>query len=132
MPIGDSLPKLRKYRVNKKQITVISFSPSMLKNFNKKVQGFKSNLLLSCGKKNQKLISAEDLIEKLKDYGVTGVSICVPQTVNADYIKKVKDAGFEFHVWTIDNPAAAARLKNMGVDSITTNVPVRIRKALAE
>ena len=98
----------------------------MLKNLNQQTPGYKTNLLLSIPK-----LTADELIDKLKKCGVTGVGANVPAALTAEYVKKVKDAGFEFHVWTIDNPARAVSLCNLGVDSITTNVPVKIKEALS-
>ena len=50
--------------------------------------------------------------------------------IDAEFIQAVKDAGFEMHVWTVDDPAEARRLATAGVGSITTNRPAFIRKAL--
>jgi glycerophosphoryl diester phosphodiesterase len=62
--------------------------------------------------------------------GVTGIDARVGIVLDRDYIQKVKSAGLDFHVWTIDTPDNTVRLKNAGVTSITTNRPIKIRKAL--
>ena len=36
----------------------------------------------------------------------------------------------ELHVWTVDKPATARRMKKLGVDSITTNRPGWLRKQI--
>ena len=73
--------------------------------------------------------SAEELIEVLKKLDVTGVD-AYPQDncIDAEYINKVKDAGFEFHVWTINRFNTAKELYDMGVDSITTDCPSDLMK----
>jgi glycerophosphoryl diester phosphodiesterase len=38
-------------------------------------------------------------------------------------VRRIKEAGFEFGVWTVDDPKAIARLLDMGVDRIYTNTP---------
>ena len=41
-----------------------------------------------------------------------------------------KGLGKEIHVWTVDRPAAAERLRSLGVDSIMTNRPGWLRQRL--
>jgi len=45
--------------------------------------------------------------------------------------KKVKDAGLELLSWTVDDPAEAKRLVQLGVTGITTNRPDLIRQSLS-
>lgn len=52
--------------------------------------------------------------------------------LNEKFAKAVKAAGLGLHVWTVDDPKEARRDKALGVDSITTNKPGVIRKALKE
>ena len=39
-----------------------------------------------------------------------------------EIVKRIHDAGIKLNCWTVDDPAAAARLIEMGVDFITTNI----------
>ena len=39
--------------------------------------------------------------------------------------------GYMVNVWTVDDPAALAACRRMGVDGIITNDPARARAALA-
>jgi glycerophosphoryl diester phosphodiesterase len=41
---------------------------------------------------------------------------------NEENMKLLKEAGIEVNVWTIDDPALASRLIDLGVDYITTNI----------
>jgi glycerophosphoryl diester phosphodiesterase len=43
------------------------------------------------------------------------------KTITADFIKKVHDAGFMFHVWTIDDLAKAKLAFSRGAETVTTN-----------
>jgi len=51
--------------------------------------------------------------------------------VGADFVSAVHARGIEVAVWTVDEPAQAAHLARLGVDSITTNVLPRLRAAVA-
>ncbi len=63
-----------------------------------------------------------ELVAKLRELGVDGVDIHYkPEVVTADYIAAVKKAGFEFHVWTIDDPEKAAEAFRRGAQTVTTN-----------
>ena len=52
--------------------------------------------------------------------------------LDASFAKAVKAAGLGLHVWTVDDPKEARRCRDLGVDSITTNKPAEIRKALGK
>ena len=66
--------------------------------------------------------TAEDIIAILKKLGVDGVDIRFkPETITAEFIKKVKDAGFMFHVWTVDDLEMAKLAFSRGAQTVTTN-----------
>ena len=70
-------------------------------------------------------------IDQAKEKGLDGISVeaagCTP-----DFAKAAKAAGQKFLVWTIDDPTEASRLRDLGIDGITTNRPDLIRKAFEE
>lgn len=47
-------------------------------------------------------------------------------------VKQVKDAGLELYVWTINKPDRAKFYADLGVDGITTDDPVMVRKAITK
>lgn len=52
--------------------------------------------------------------------------------INAELVSKVHAMGLGIHAWTVDDPAKARSLQQLGFDSITTNQPARIRAALVQ
>jgi glycerophosphoryl diester phosphodiesterase len=50
--------------------------------------------------------------------------------VDAAYMTWAKKHGWRVNVWTVDDPAEAQRLANLGVQAIITNKPKLIREAL--
>lgn len=70
------------------------------------------------------------LIATAKSLGVDGVDLQARPVIDAAFVKAVKAAGLEMHVWTVDDPAEAKRLAAAGVDSITTNRPAFLREKL--
>ncbi|HOD39580.1 MAG TPA: glycerophosphodiester phosphodiesterase family protein [Candidatus Wallbacteria bacterium] len=72
--------------------------------------------------------SVEDAIEIAARNNLDGLDLDYKQA-SASFVKKAKDAGLKFYVWTVDEPAAAAVLDSYGLDGITSNKPdVIIRK----
>lgn len=64
----------------------------------------------------------EEIIADLKQLGVDGVDIYFdPSVVDADFVKKIKDAGYSFHAWTIDRLEVAETAFSCGVETVTTN-----------
>ena len=72
--------------------------------------------------KVQYLVSAwdNDLLEVLKkdrlDLDIAG------SQVTPELVKRLHDNGIEINCWTIDSPESAAKLVEMGVDYITSNI----------
>jgi glycerophosphoryl diester phosphodiesterase len=75
--------------------------------------------------------SADETLAALKEIRADGVNCKADDRIDAELVKKVHDAGFEFHVWTVDDPAKAKRLMACGVNSITTNRPGWLREQTA-
>ena len=66
--------------------------------------------------------TVEGLVAKLRELGVDGVDCRYrPDIVTADFVKAVKEAGFEFHVWTVDELSATLEAFRRGVQTVTTN-----------
>ena len=66
--------------------------------------------------------TAEEVIAKLKEIGADGVDIGFSQDViTEEFVKAVKAAGFEVHVWTIDDLAKAELAFKRGAQTVTTN-----------
>ena len=61
-----------------------------------------------------------------------GFSSKADARMDAAFVKTLRDAGVEYHCWTVDDAATARRFLELGALSITTNRPGFLRKALAE
>jgi glycerophosphoryl diester phosphodiesterase len=76
--------------------------------------------------------TADEVIATLKRTGADALDgQAQPKHFNGLFVKRLRDAGFyEFHVWTVDDPAVARFYKSLGVASITTNRPGWLREQL--
>lgn len=74
-------------------------------------------------------ITPERVIERLKYMNADGVDINYNRDIiTTEFINKVKGAGFEFHVWTIDDLASAIFAFRRGADTVTTNRAQEMRR----
>ncbi len=75
--------------------------------------------------------TAEDLIGLVRRAGLDGVDADASGPIDAAFVRKVKQAGLSFYVWTVDSVARARQLAKAGVDGITTNRPDLLRVKLS-
>ena len=69
-----------------------------------------------------KNMTADMLIAKLGEIKADGVDIRFDSPlVNVEDVSRIHNAGYSFHVWTIDNPESAKKVFAVGADSLTTN-----------
>ena len=79
----------------------------------------------------QWLTRVEDLIADAREAGADGLDLAADGPLDEEAVGKIRDAGLEFHVWTVNDPAVARRMVALGVDSITTDRPGWLREQLA-
>ena len=67
--------------------------------------------------------TVEELIAKAKAANLDGLDVQSkePTVVDAAFAKAVRDAKLALLVWTVDDPALAKKMVDLGVDGITTN-----------
>lgn len=53
------------------------------------------------------------------------------KVIDSRFVARCRDVGFSLHAWTVDEPEIAQRLQRLGFESITTNRPGFLLKALA-
>jgi len=70
------------------------------------------------------------ILQTLEQTGVDGLASRAHRSIDAAFVRALRAAGMELHVWTVDNPRTAARFLALGVDSIITNRPAWLREKL--
>ncbi|HXJ55652.1 MAG TPA: glycerophosphodiester phosphodiesterase [Verrucomicrobiae bacterium] len=75
--------------------------------------------------------AAKRLIEQVKAAGLQGLDVSGRGPVNASFTREVHAAGLKLYIWTVDSPALARKLRDAGVDGLTTNKPGWLREQLA-
>jgi glycerophosphoryl diester phosphodiesterase len=71
-----------------------------------------------------------ELIAKAKAARLDGLNLNFAFAMDSAFVSAVKDAGLKLYTWTVDDPAVAKKLAELGVDGITTNRPEWLRAQL--
>lgn len=81
--------------------------------------------------------SAQDVLAVLKKTGAHGIDIqghgaAAQKLIDKEYVKTIKNAGFSFHVWTINSAERAAELAELGAETITTDCGAKLMQDVQE
>lgn len=133
--IDALVEELDKAQLPPEKVVMISFKNNIVKLYKQRFPNrkayFLANFLVS--QDGTWWPSVDRLIEELNEMGADGVDIRANFTfLNQEYVDKVKAAGFEFSVWTVDDPATAKRCIDIGINIITSNCAAHIRDSLAQ
>jgi len=132
----EILPALRQLLVESgkmSQVVIIGFNLEMVAE-SKKLIDVPTYWLKGTDKdKNTKQWIPHDprLVQRAKDNGLDGLDVDF-NGVTQEFVRAAKAAGQKLYVWTVDDPAEARRLVQLGVDGITTNRPDWLREQLKD
>ena len=59
-----------------------------------------------------------------------GVDVRAHRSLDAAFVRTIRNAGLELHVWTVNDLETAAHFRALGVDSMTTDRPGWLRSIL--
>jgi len=103
-------------------VLFISFGEEVCKELKRQMPEYRVYLLVGRNKNDGSTKPADEVVKTLQELGVDGVDICFdPAVMDAAYVRKIRDAGFSFHVWTVDDLATAKLAFERGVQTVTTN-----------
>jgi glycerophosphoryl diester phosphodiesterase len=114
-------------KATNKNTLFICFNRETCKALKKLMPEYKVYWLTSSwlGKKKEgtaKMVTVDYVLEGLKETGADGVDCHFdPKVITADFIKAVKDKGYEFHAWTIDRLDLSLLAFERGAQTVTTN-----------
>jgi glycerophosphoryl diester phosphodiesterase len=116
------------------QVVVISFERKAVAAAKQQIAGIRGLWIVSVKKDKATGVATpapEEIVNVLKEIRADGVDCSASDAIDAGFVRHVRDAGFGFHVWTVDDAETARRFMSYGVQSITTNRPAWIREQLA-
>ena len=132
----EIIPELQKQLkasgLKPKQIVIIAFNSNVIKKIKSSNPEYKAYWLTSFKEKKGKLSPTVDqALATLREIRADGISTN-HKDLTQKFLSAVKQKGFEFHVWTVNEPDVAKRVQAWGVQSITTDRPALIGKSISE
>lgn len=127
---------LQRTGASEKNITIISFNYDSLREVRQRLPHLPTLFLVGYAKPGSSKPGAvpqptfDEVLAKAKDAGLTGLDLQNTWPLTAEDGKRIKAAGLQLHVWTVDDPAIAKHWIELGADGITTNRPGWLRQQL--
>ncbi len=119
--------------IDPSQLTLISFSPKVIKRSKQLRPEIVANLLASMRRRDKSPElepTPEALLRTLKRIRADGLSVYAHPAIDAAYVAPILEAGYTLHVWTVNTVEDARRWAALGVSSITTNRPGLLQQEL--
>jgi glycerophosphoryl diester phosphodiesterase len=125
------LREVSKSQLEKEQIVFICFDAKIIGEVKMKAPHFKGYWLsdVKQNKDGSFTPSLEDSLVTLRKVKADGMSSS-RSGIDDEFISKLQMAGFEHHVWTVNEIKTAQWFANQGTLSVTTDFPGRIKEAL--
>lgn len=118
-----------------KRLKIISFSADVIRACKEQIPEATALWLTSFKNQDGRIRpSIDEILKTLEECKADGLDCNASPHIDVSFVEKLRkaraDRPYEFHVWTVDDPAIAIRFSSLGVDSITTNRPAMILQEL--
>ena len=128
--ITDQLIKdIYQHKEKIKEISIISFYPEVIKEIKSIAPELTANLLVNF--EGHKLIEENDIVRMMKEINADGIGAQNHKSLDIHFFNKINRENKKVHVWTVNSKEEAKRYCELGLDSITTNCPGKIREYLS-
>jgi glycerophosphoryl diester phosphodiesterase len=132
---GPMLAVFDKADIRPEQITVIAFDAELVAEL-ERLRPQLHTCWLTSFKQDRRTgawrPSAEEVVARAKEISTDGVDVHANMNVvNERFVQLVRQAGLELHCWTVNDYGRTGRLRELGVDSITTDRPGLLREVLS-
>ena len=109
-------------------VSIISFYPEVVKEIKSVAPELTVNLLVNF--EGHKLIEENEIISVMKKTNADGIGAQNHKSLDVHFFNKINRENKKVHVWTVNSKEEAKRYYELGLQSITTNCPGKIRKYL--
>ena len=126
--IDPLIEDIQKNKLDPKYISIISFHQEVVKRVKQAMESLTVNFLISFS--SHKEFLDEEVLLKLLEFNLDGVGAESHSRLSRNFVELISEKNKKVHVWTVDDINQAKKYKEMGLSSITTNVPGLIKSAL--
>ena len=113
-------------------IRFLSFSADLIRTLKERLPEYRACWLTDYRYRGAWRPSRSELLVTLSGCGADGLASRDRAILDASLVDPLRAAALEIHVWTVDAAAAGRRLCLLGVDSIMTNRPGWLKRAMAK
>jgi glycerophosphoryl diester phosphodiesterase len=115
------------------QLTVISFNAAVIAAFKERFPYLQAYWLtdIQANEQGEPQPTAAEALAVVQSIRADGISTRAHPSIDRAYVSTFLDAGFSYHVWTVNDPAVARRFLDFWVSSVTTDKPGFMRATLA-
>jgi glycerophosphoryl diester phosphodiesterase len=114
------------------QVAIFAFDAELIAESRTLFPRFKRLWITDFTRERRTVGGAGQILRTLERSGAAGLAGKAHRAIDAPFVRALRAAGMELHVWTVDSPRSAARFLDLGVDSIITNRPGWLRDRLRE
>jgi len=126
--IDPLIKDIQKNKLDPKYISIISFHQEVVKRVKQAMESLTVNFLIAFSSPKEFL--DEEVLLKLLEFNLDGVGAENHSRLSRNFVELISERNKKVHVWTVDDINQAKKYKEMGLSSITTNVPGLIKSAL--
>ncbi len=126
--IDPLIEDIQKNKLDPKYISIISFHQEVVKRVKQAMESLTVNFLIAFSSPKEFL--DEEVLLKLLEFNLDGVGAESHSRLSRNFVELISEKNKKVHVWTVDDINQAKKYKEMGLSSITTNVPGLIKSAL--
>jgi len=124
---------LKQYSIPNDKIRIISFNNKAIQSAKKNFPEIKVLRLFGCyltKKRYFKFISHRWLKQAILEPTLDGIDIISAPFIDVKLVKLIRESSLDFCAYDVENIEDAVKLIKLGVDSITTNSPLRMREEI--
>ena len=128
--VPELASQLQAWKPRAEQLRIIAFDRAAAREAKKALPWVRVYRLSSEQTRDKQPVDLDALIADTVADGLDGLDLSQKWPWSGDFVRRIRAAGLEVHVWTVNKPDDVRRLAGLGVDSITTDDPVMAREAL--
>ena len=127
--IDPLIKEIYQHKEKVNNVSIISFYPKVIREIKSIAPELTANLLINF--EGPKLIEKNEIISVMKKINADGIGAQNHKALDVHFFNKINRENKKVHVWTVDSEVEAKKYYELGLNSITTNCPCKIRKYLS-